>query len=254
MAARSGAAASTCTSSMPPTRRRDDRPPGRRRGPRPSPSRGGSVRRRGASAGPSAISGDTARSHAPPRPRPRCSCSRCSPRARPPRAIEPTPPAATAAAARRRRRPRARPRHRPRARRRAPPRHPPRPPRRPRRRRPAPTASPEPKPYAINLASAADFVPQYTFEWCVGASIMMARSIITDSRNESQVVAAAAVGAGPRPDDRQPVRRREPGRLGGGAQRAGPRTATGWSACRRSTRPWIGRRSRSPRRSGRSGS
>jgi len=51
---------------------------------------------------------------------------------------------------------------------------------------PAPTAAPEPKPYAINLASAADFVPQYTFEWCVGASIMMARSIITDSRNESK--------------------------------------------------------------------
>jgi hypothetical protein len=51
---------------------------------------------------------------------------------------------------------------------------------------PEPTASGEPKPYAINLASAADFVPQYTFEWCVGASIMMARSIITDSRNESK--------------------------------------------------------------------
>jgi hypothetical protein len=49
-----------------------------------------------------------------------------------------------------------------------------------------PTASPEPKPYAINLASAADFVPQYTFDWCVGASIMMTRSIITDSRNESR--------------------------------------------------------------------
>jgi hypothetical protein len=51
---------------------------------------------------------------------------------------------------------------------------------------PEPTASSEPKPYAINLASAADFVPQYTFDWCVGASIMMARSIITDSRNESR--------------------------------------------------------------------
>ena len=33
---------------------------------------------------------------------------------------------------------------------------------------------------------SADFVPQYTFEWCVGASIMMARSILTDSRNESR--------------------------------------------------------------------
>ena len=51
---------------------------------------------------------------------------------------------------------------------------------------PAPTATPEPKPYAINLATTADFVPQYTFEWCVGASIMMTRSILTDSRNESR--------------------------------------------------------------------
>jgi hypothetical protein len=51
---------------------------------------------------------------------------------------------------------------------------------------PRPTSSPDLKPYAINLANAADFVPQYTFEWCVGASIMMARSIITDSRNESK--------------------------------------------------------------------
>ena len=51
---------------------------------------------------------------------------------------------------------------------------------------PEPTAAREPKPYAVNLASVADFVPQYTFDWCVGASIMMARSIITDSRNESR--------------------------------------------------------------------
>jgi hypothetical protein len=29
-------------------------------------------------------------------------------------------------------------------------------------------------------------VPQYTFEWCVGASIQMARSIIADNRNESR--------------------------------------------------------------------
>jgi hypothetical protein len=42
------------------------------------------------------------------------------------------------------------------------------------------------RPYAISLASRADFVPQYTFEWCVGASIQMARSIITDDRNESR--------------------------------------------------------------------
>ena len=62
----------------------------------------------------------------------------------------------------------------------------PRPRRPPRTPTPEPTAPQEPKPYAINLASTADFVPQYTFDWCVGASIMMARSIITDSRNESR--------------------------------------------------------------------
>ncbi len=39
---------------------------------------------------------------------------------------------------------------------------------------------------AINLAKVADFVPQYTFEWCVGASLQMARSIITGQRNESR--------------------------------------------------------------------
>ena len=43
---------------------------------------------------------------------------------------------------------------------------------------PEPTASAEPKPYAINLASAADFVPQYTFDWCVAASIQMAHNLV----------------------------------------------------------------------------
>lgn len=51
---------------------------------------------------------------------------------------------------------------------------------------PKPAVTPEAVPYAINLARAADFVPQYTFEWCVGASIQMARSIITGTRNETR--------------------------------------------------------------------
>ncbi len=53
-------------------------------------------------------------------------------------------------------------------------------------RSPEPSAIPDAGPYAINLATVADFVPQYTFEWCVGASIQMARSIITGTRNESR--------------------------------------------------------------------
>ena len=63
---------------------------------------------------------------------------------------------------------------------------------------PAPTATrrgadptPEPKAYSVNLAKVADFVPQYTFDWCVGASIMMTRSILTDSRNESRASSGA---------------------------------------------------------------
>jgi hypothetical protein len=42
------------------------------------------------------------------------------------------------------------------------------------------------EPVSVTLATAADFVPQYTFEWCVGASIQMARSIITGDRDESR--------------------------------------------------------------------
>ena len=51
---------------------------------------------------------------------------------------------------------------------------------------PEPAATPVAGPYAISLAKVADFVPQYTFEWCVGASIQMARSIITGNRDESR--------------------------------------------------------------------
>jgi hypothetical protein len=55
---------------------------------------------------------------------------------------------------------------------------------------PTPAASlpiPAAKPFAINLAERVDFVPQYTFEWCVGASLQMARSIITGNRNETRL-------------------------------------------------------------------
>ncbi len=51
---------------------------------------------------------------------------------------------------------------------------------------PEPAAATDAGPYAINLAKVADFVPQYTFDWCVGASVQMARSIITGNRDESR--------------------------------------------------------------------
>lgn len=48
-----------------------------------------------------------------------------------------------------------------------------------------PTGAPEiaeadPEPFAMNLANRADFVAQYTFEWCVGASLQMALNMATD--------------------------------------------------------------------------
>ena len=50
---------------------------------------------------------------------------------------------------------------------------------------PTPTPTPEPVaiaegPFAMNLAKRADFVAQYTFEWCVGASLQMALNMATD--------------------------------------------------------------------------
>ena len=42
---------------------------------------------------------------------------------------------------------------------------------------PAPTP-PSPAPFALNLYQEGDFVPQYTFDWCVAASIQMAHNLI----------------------------------------------------------------------------
>ena len=45
---------------------------------------------------------------------------------------------------------------------------------------PIPTATPTtgPQPFAFNLYEEGDFVPQYTFEWCVAASIQMAHNLV----------------------------------------------------------------------------
>lgn len=50
----------------------------------------------------------------------------------------------------------------------------------------SPGSAAEPEPFSVNLAQVADFVPQYTSNWCVGASLQMARSIITGERIESR--------------------------------------------------------------------
>ena len=50
------------------------------------------------------------------------------------------------------------------------------------------TAAPsEPAPFAMNLARRTDFVSQYTFEWCVGASLQMALNMSTDQSRTSRV-------------------------------------------------------------------
>ena len=64
---------------------------------------------------------------------------------------------------------------------------------------PSPTASPsptsppapsvaaaEPEPFAMNLYEKGDFVAQYTFEWCVGASLQMTLNMATDDSRTSR--------------------------------------------------------------------
>jgi hypothetical protein len=47
-------------------------------------------------------------------------------------------------------------------------------------------APPDRKPFTMNLARRADFVAQYTFEWCVGASLQMALNMSTDQSRTSR--------------------------------------------------------------------
>jgi hypothetical protein len=46
---------------------------------------------------------------------------------------------------------------------------------------PVPTPPPVPQPFAVNLYQEGDFVPQYTFDWCVAASIQIAHNLIDDT-------------------------------------------------------------------------
>ena len=53
---------------------------------------------------------------------------------------------------------------------------------------PTVTATPEPprEQFAMNLYRRGDFVAQYTFEWCVGASLQMAVNMTTDDGDASR--------------------------------------------------------------------
>src|SRR5919112_3729579 len=46
---------------------------------------------------------------------------------------------------------------------------------------PVPTPASVPQPFALNLYQEGDFVPQYTFDWCVAASIQIAHNLIDDT-------------------------------------------------------------------------
>jgi hypothetical protein len=46
---------------------------------------------------------------------------------------------------------------------------------------PAPPPPPVPQAFALNLYQEGDFVPQYTFDWCVAASVQMAHNLIDDT-------------------------------------------------------------------------
>jgi hypothetical protein len=47
---------------------------------------------------------------------------------------------------------------------------------------PRPAADNDPDPFDMNLYRKGDFVAQYTFEWCVGASLQMALNMSTDEQ------------------------------------------------------------------------
>jgi hypothetical protein len=44
----------------------------------------------------------------------------------------------------------------------------------------------DPEPFAMNLYRKGDYVAQYTFEWCVGASLQMALNMATDDTRRSR--------------------------------------------------------------------
>jgi hypothetical protein len=51
---------------------------------------------------------------------------------------------------------------------------------------PAPTPKPPRKAFAMNLYRKGDYVAQFTFEWCVGASLQMALNMATDASKTSR--------------------------------------------------------------------
>jgi hypothetical protein len=51
---------------------------------------------------------------------------------------------------------------------------------------PAAEAPPAREPFSMNIARRTDFVAQYTFEWCVGASLQMALNMATEQERSTK--------------------------------------------------------------------
>ena len=49
-----------------------------------------------------------------------------------------------------------------------------------------PVAETDPEPFAMNLYRKGDYVAQFTFEWCVGASVQMALNMSTDGSHTTR--------------------------------------------------------------------
>ena len=99
--------------------------------------------------------------------------------------------------------------------------------------RPRPTAAADAEPFAMNLYRKGDFVAQYTFEWCVGASLQMALNMVTSDPHDARRPAALWEMA--RDRSFSPFGGANPTRLDGGPERARHRR-TSSSRCPPSTR------------------
>lgn len=51
---------------------------------------------------------------------------------------------------------------------------------------PTPAPTPRPEPFELNLYRRGDFVPQYTFDWCVAASVQMMLNMIREPNEGSR--------------------------------------------------------------------
>jgi len=73
-------------------------------------------------------------------------------------------------------------------------------------RPPSPTPTPVPRAFALNLYQEGDFVPQYTFDWCVAASIQIMHNVIDDTGAARGPIAFSRANCGRWPGHGRPTR------------------------------------------------